>query len=116
MEALVAWREAALQDQRSLVSSRPVSPQPFSEDEYAKSEDEADDRRLRRTVTESSVASDASGKDSAATRTPTSSSWVRWWTRSRRAEGAVRPDLGHTNSEPSSVATVRLLSLLIANP
>ncbi|TFK94213.1 LNS2-domain-containing protein [Polyporus arcularius HHB13444] len=105
MEALVAWREAALQDQRSLVSSRPVSPQPFSEDEYAKSEDEADDRRLRRAVTESSVASDASGKDSAATRTPTSSSWVRWWTRSRRAEGAVRPDLGHTNSEPSSVAT-----------
>ncbi|KAI0720361.1 Lipin/Ned1/Smp2-domain-containing protein [Cerioporus squamosus] len=104
MEALVTWREAALQDQRSLVSSRPVSPQPLSEEESARSDEEGDNRRLRRTVTESSVASDASGKDNASTRTPTSSSWVRWWSRSRRVEGTTRPDLGHTSSDPSSVA------------
>ena len=104
MDALNTWRESALQDKQPLLSSRPVSPQPLSEDESVKSDgDEPSDRRIKRVST--APASDAmkSGKDLAATRTPSSSSWVRWWSRSRRAE--TRPDLGHTNSEPSA-ATV----------
>ncbi|RPD66923.1 LNS2-domain-containing protein [Lentinus tigrinus ALCF2SS1-7] len=106
MEALVTWREAALRDQQSLVSSRPVSPQPLSEDESVRSDEEADDRRPKRTMTDSSVGSDVSAKDNAATRTPTSSSWARWWSRSRRAE-STRPDLGHTNSDPSHIAAAK---------
>ena len=113
MEALVTWREAALHDMQSLVSSRPVSPQPLSEDESVKSEDELDSaRRFKRTVTDSSVSMvDGATKDP---RTPSSSSWTRWWSRSRRAEGA-RPDIGHTASDPSAVAQVRSCQLLFTS-
>ncbi|KAI0751040.1 Lipin/Ned1/Smp2-domain-containing protein [Daedaleopsis nitida] len=103
MDALVTWREAAMHDKHSLISSRPVSPQPLSEDECVKSEDEFDSgRRFKRAVTDSSVSSDATNEN-ATTRTPTSSSWARWWSRSRRADTA-RPDMSHRRSEPSVAA------------
>ncbi|TBU47240.1 LNS2-domain-containing protein [Dichomitus squalens] len=100
MDALITWRQAALRDQQSLFSSRPASPSPLSEDESVKSEGDepAEERRPQRAKTDTALAVDGSGKEPA----PTSSSWVRWWSRSRRGETA-RPEIGHTNSEPSAV-------------
>lgn len=105
MNALVTWRETALHDQRSLLSSRPTSPTPLSEDESVKSEGDepADERRAKHKIVDSHFSVDDLGKEPI--RTPTSSSWVRWWSRRSRAE-AARPDLGHTNSEPSVVSSV----------
>ncbi|KAI9068467.1 LNS2-domain-containing protein [Trametes sanguinea] len=104
MDALVTWRESALRDkQSSHLSSRPTSPQPLSEDEAIKSEGDepsSEDRRPKRSAT---AIGNETAADSATGRAPTSSSWVRWWSRSRRTE-ATRPDLSHTNSEPSTAA------------
>ena len=108
MDALHTWRESALEDKRPLLSSRPASPQPLSEDESVKSDgDEPSNRRIKRISTDTPSATAKVGKDAAAARNPTSSSWVRWWSRSRRAE-TTRPDLGHTNSEPSAPAVCLL--------
>ncbi|KAI0375900.1 LNS2-domain-containing protein [Pilatotrama ljubarskyi] len=101
MDALVTWRDSALRDKHSHLSSRPTSPSPISEDEAVKSEgDEPDleERRPKRSVT--AIGNETSA-DSSPGRAPTSSSWVRWWSRSRRTETS-RPDLSHTNSEPSA--------------
>ncbi len=105
MDALVTWRQTALYYQRSLLSSRPTSPTPLSEDESVKSEGDepARKRRNKHTATNSHIGVDGVGKEPV--RTPTSSSWVRWWSRRSRVE-AARPDLGHTNSEPSTVPSV----------
>ncbi|PIL37372.1 hypothetical protein GSI_01065 [Ganoderma sinense ZZ0214-1] len=102
MDALVTWRMTALYDQRSLLSSRPTSPTSLSEDESVKSEGDepAGERRNKHTMTDSRISVDGIGKEPI--RTPTSSSWVRWWSRKSRVE-AVRPDLGHTNSEPPAI-------------
>ncbi|KAH9943217.1 LNS2-domain-containing protein [Epithele typhae] len=95
MDALVTWRESALRDKQPLISSRPGSPQPLSEDESVKSDgDEPRNRRAKPTPTGKML------NNETVTRTPTSSSWVRWWSRSRRAEG-TRPELSHASSEPS---------------
>ena len=106
MGALVTWRQTALYDQRSLLSSRPTSPIPLSEDESVKSEGDepTGDRRIKHTTTNLHISADGIGKEPI--RTPTSSSWVRWWSRKSRVE-AVRPDLEHTNSEPPAVPSVR---------
>lgn len=106
MDALVTWRQTALYDQRSLLSSRPTSPIPLSEDESVKSEGDepTGDRRIKHTTTNLHISADGIGKEPI--RTPTSSSWVRWWSRKSRVE-AVRPDLEHTNSEPPAVPSVR---------
>ena len=110
MDALITWRQTALHDQRSLLSSRPTSPSPLSEDESVKSEGDepSEERRPQRSKTDSSLTVDGAGKEPA----PTSSSWVRWWSRSRRAD-AARPEIGHTNSEPSTVPKVRAYLLVI---
>ncbi|KAI0660749.1 Lipin/Ned1/Smp2-domain-containing protein [Cubamyces menziesii] len=114
MDALITWRESALRDKHSHLSSRPTSPQPLSEDEAIKSEGDepaSEDRRPKRSVT-------ATGTESAADstgRAPTSSSWVRWWSRSRRTE-AARPDLSHTNSEPSAAIAAKLRAVEASAP
>ncbi|KAI0650498.1 Lipin/Ned1/Smp2-domain-containing protein [Trametes meyenii] len=100
MDALVTWRESALRDKSSHLSSRPTSPSPVSEDEAIRSEGDEpalEDRRPTRSVT-------AIGNETAVdgtNRAPTSSSWVRWWSRSRRAD-TTRPDMGHMSSDPSA--------------
>ncbi|KAI0677301.1 LNS2-domain-containing protein [Trametes maxima] len=105
MDALVTWREFALRDKNSHLSSRPTSPSPVSEDEAIRSEGDepaSADRRPKRSIT-------AIGNESAvdsANRAPTSSSWVRWWSRSRRAD-TTRPDIGHTASDPSAVVALK---------
>lgn len=110
MDALVLWREAALHGKLARSPSR--SPSPGYE--Y--------DRRSRlKGIEEESPYSDHEGRNSArssadmsgttisggdnadgqtTTSRPSSSSWVRWWSRSRREE---RPDLRSMNTAPSSV-------------
>ncbi|KAI9000775.1 LNS2-domain-containing protein [Trametes punicea] len=109
MEALVTWRESALRDQQSShLSSRSPSLQPLSEDEAIKSEGDepaSEGRRPKRSIT--SIGNETAADSAASRAAPTSSSWVRWWSRSRRTETA-RPDFNHTNSEPPAVAAAKL--------
>lgn len=93
MDALELWRQAALKGGPQ-VSSRPVSPM------------EDEDRRLRTTSMDtednlSNMEQQANGQADQ-TAKPTSSSWVRWWSRSRRAD-TIRPELRPASSEPPDV-------------
>ncbi|KAH9850822.1 LNS2-domain-containing protein [Lenzites betulinus] len=101
MEALVTWRESALRDKHSHISSRPTSPTLVSDDEAAKSEGDEPNMQDRRPMRSITVIGNETAGDSSPRAAPTSSSWVRWWSRSRHTE-TTRPDLSHTNSEPSS--------------
>ncbi|PCH40827.1 LNS2-domain-containing protein [Wolfiporia cocos MD-104 SS10] len=109
MEALVLWREAALQGRLARSPSR--SPSPGTdyiarlkgiEEEERHSDDER--RHPDRAATDMS---DSTVKASEGPARPSSSSWVRWWSRSRRAETAQRPDLRPMNTAPSSVQRSR---------
>ncbi|KAF7792895.1 hypothetical protein EIP86_003996 [Pleurotus ostreatoroseus] len=98
MDALFMWREAALTKDLQM-SSRPVSPM-------------SDDDRRRRTRSMDTEDALSSGdeqlphpKRSVTTdpatpqKKPSSSSWVRWWSRSRRNEDAL-PEMRALHSEP----------------
>ncbi|THH29663.1 hypothetical protein EUX98_g4516 [Antrodiella citrinella] len=95
MGALAVWREGAMSDAQSgLLSSRPVSP--------------AANDRLRRGSSAGlddtpTAKSELSQRDQASLTTakkPSSTSWVRWWSRSRRETESGRPELRPINSEP----------------
>lgn len=113
MDALVLWREAALRGKLARSPSR--SPSPGSE---------FNGRSRLKDIEEESPYFDGEGRHSARSSTdmsgttvseggtpdgqtmtprPSSSSWVRWWSRSRQAETAQRPDLRPMNTAPSSV-------------
>ncbi|KAF9006636.1 Lipin/Ned1/Smp2-domain-containing protein [Cyathus striatus] len=94
MDSLIHWREAALQyRENAALPSRPVSP--MSDDE-------------ERPPTPSSLSATEELKEDEATQSrkkPTSSSWVQWWSRSRRQDNEAknkgdRPELRGTASEP----------------
>ncbi len=98
MAALTLWREAALTKDPQL-SSRPVSPDPDA------------DRRLRRRSIEHedtlssgderpSVHRAVTVDQSQTPNKPSSSSWVRWWSRSRQEAEAGRPELRPLSSAP----------------
>ncbi|KAI0092200.1 Lipin/Ned1/Smp2-domain-containing protein [Irpex rosettiformis] len=89
MEALALWREAAL-TQAPQVSSRPVSPEP------------SDRRDRSRTSGDEALSGDEKPNEPTTTPPvkPSSSSWVRWWSRSRRSD-TIRPSLRPAISAPS---------------
>ncbi|KAI0941358.1 hypothetical protein AcW1_004905 [Taiwanofungus camphoratus] len=113
MGALVIWRESALRDK--FLESQSRSPSPTSDDDRSRLkniEEEAyssDERRNpKRISTDLSDAAFSNGADTSIDQTtptprPSSSSWTRWWSRSRRAETAPRPDLRSMNTAPSTV-------------
>ncbi|KAI0340913.1 LNS2-domain-containing protein [Trametopsis cervina] len=92
MEALQLWREAALTKDPQ-VSSRPVSPSL------------EDDRELGNTSGDEALSGDEqSGAQAEASPVkPSSSSWGRWWSRSKRSD-TIRPELKQTSSAPSDPA------------
>lgn len=89
MEALLLWRQAALKKGPPQASSRAVSPAPFSDEEGAVSGDEARPRRP------SLVRSSNGTEGMPPASKPSSSSWIRWWSR-RTVDSAT------TTSRPGS--------------
>lgn len=118
MDSLCLWRDTALKSRYSHRLSRSVSSGFDDERTRIQEEDSgnwpSDDRGLgprstvelytpvRKTVTEPSDGSVS------ASRKPTSSSWSRWWSRSKDGEIA-RPDLKPLNSAPPEVVRFQLL-------
>ena len=98
MDALVLWRQAALdQGGAPQASSRAASPTPYSDtDDNALSGDES--RPERPALGRSSTVGDE-GK--ASTPKPSSSSWIRWWSRRTADSTNGRPELRPANSAPS---------------
>lgn len=124
MESLCVWRESAIKNRYSHRLSRSVSSgldgelsrMQEEEDENWSSDDRGVSKRsttelytpVHKTVTESLDGSPStSGK-------PSSSSWARWWSRSRQAE-TPRPDLKPVNSAPSDVVRIHPLFRSIRN-
>lgn len=106
MDALVLWREAALAKGPQM-SSRPVSP--VSDDDRR--------HRTRSIETEDALSSGderplvqrAATADVQPQKKPSSSSWVRWWSRSHRDAdtASARPELRPIVSEPPLSDAVR---------
>ncbi|KAJ7766877.1 LNS2-domain-containing protein [Mycena metata] len=101
MAALVLWRDALVKQTTQGIPLRPTSP--ASDEEDAKSvpdtptEDEDPQRRYSRSKSEPPEPA-SNGK-------PTSSSWVQWWSRSKRETPAAkedRPPLPWTISAPNA--------------
>ncbi|KAJ6466693.1 LNS2-domain-containing protein [Mycena vitilis] len=107
MDALVLWRDALVRQTTDGIPIRPTSP--ASDEDDTKSapdspiEEEEPERRLERSKSEPPEQTPtAAGK-------PTSSSWVQWWSRSKR-EGAPatkedRPPLPWSASAPNASDT-----------
>ncbi len=106
MDALFMWREAALAKDPQ-VSSRPISPV-------------SDDDRRQRVQSMDSEDAYSSGDERpihpkrAATadqvqpqKKPSSSSWVRWWSRSRLNDDSALPEMRPLRSEPTMSDAVR---------
>ncbi|KAI0080626.1 LNS2-domain-containing protein [Panus rudis PR-1116 ss-1] len=101
MHALAVWRERALRSKTSqLASSRPVSPSPSPR--RARSVDSVDERMPEEKV---QFPTDPK-KERPTTTKPSSSSWVRWWSRSRREDDSARPELRPVSSAPTDVPQV----------
>jgi phosphatidate phosphatase LPIN len=101
MDALVLWRTTALQSHHTDLPSRAPSPSPQSEEEPLSSSDERDD--IKRSDSDPIELS----------RKPTSSSWSRWWSRSRIREGDAsskgnRPELRETASDAVGLYMIRV--------
>lgn len=117
MDALVFWRNDSIKAREQGAPSRPVSPLPsdlepprYTSDDEPLSSDEGDDPRHA-----------PSNLPPSATRKPTSSSWVRWWSRSRNSGGpdiagasGGRPALRGSASDP--LGTVSAGSLILPLP
>lgn len=106
MDALVLWRDAALRGKLARSPSRSPSPGWGGSRTPLKNIDEegpyASDEDRRRPKERTS--SDMSGSTVAEkTPPPSSSSWVRWWSRSRNAEPAQRPNLKSMNTAPTTM-------------
>ncbi|KAF9814396.1 hypothetical protein IEO21_05130 [Rhodonia placenta] len=89
MDALLLWRDAALRGKLASSPTPSRSPSP------------GHSPRSSSDMSESTVVGRDS--DTRSTASPYSSSWVRWWGRSRRAETAQRPDLRPMNTAPSTM-------------
>jgi len=101
MGALVLWRTTALQSHPTDLPSRAPSPAPQSEEEPLSSSDERDE--IKRSNSDPVELS----------RKPTSSSWSRWWSRSRNREvdgsdNANRPELRETASDAVRLDIIRV--------
>lgn len=101
MGALVLWRTTALQSHPTDLPSRAPSPVPQSEEEPLSSSDERDE--IKRSNSDPVELS----------RKPTSSSWSRWWSRSRNREvdgsdNANRPELRETASDAVRLDIIRV--------
>ncbi|KAJ7591588.1 nuclear elongation and deformation protein 1 [Mycena floridula] len=95
MRALVVWRDTYLRRHPpSEVLTRPSSPS--SEEDDGKSGDE-EPMNPRPTA--------SSSRDNNGAKPPTSSSWVQWWSRSKRNKGDQRPELKGTASAPAPPST-----------
>ncbi|KAF9232786.1 LNS2-domain-containing protein [Melanogaster broomeanus] len=98
MDALqLWWTSAAMQDPLAELPSPPSSPSPSpsqTEHELVSSADEPD--KLKRAESE---------PPEAVSRKPTSSSWVRWWSRSRDMTESERPPLREAATVPLDQAT-----------
>ncbi|KAJ7682441.1 LNS2-domain-containing protein [Mycena polygramma] len=107
MDALVLWRDALVRQTTDGIPLRPTSP--ASDEDDTKSapdspiEEEEPERRLERSKSEPPEPTPtAAGK-------PTSSSWVQWWSRSKRegtpATKEDRPPLPWSASAPNASDT-----------
>ena len=105
MDALELWRQAAL-TKGPQASSRPVSPFP---DDDARSQGTAVDTEDTLVSEDEHRVTNIQDSVPSPTTKPTSSSWVRWWSRSRRAD-ASRPELRAVNSEPPEVVCLLFYS------
>lgn len=99
MDALVLWRNTALQSDSADTHSRAPSPSVQSDEELLSSSDEREE--LKRSASEPL---DVSKK-------PTPSSWSRWWSRSRNnregdGSNKNRPELRGTASESVSLGHI----------
>ncbi|GJE84370.1 LNS2-domain-containing protein [Phanerochaete sordida] len=110
MDALLLWRRAALEKGPPQASSRAVSPAPFSDEESALSGDES--RPSRPSLTRPIMGDE--GKPVAPK--PSSSSWIRWWSR-RTVDSAPsppalpRPELRQGSSAPLELERKRVQTL-----
>ncbi|KAJ6539705.1 Lipin/Ned1/Smp2-domain-containing protein [Mycena capillaripes] len=105
MDALVLWRDALVKQSTDGIPLRPTSP--ASDEEDTKSvpgtptDEEEPQRRFERSKSEP--------PEAAPTGKPTSSSWVQWWSRSKRDAAPTtkddRPPLPWTASEPNGSET-----------
>jgi hypothetical protein len=108
MDALVLWRSTTLQSNSTETHSRAPSPAVQSDEEPLSSSDEREE--LKRSESEPLEVS----------KKPTSSSWSRWWSRSRSSrEGdpsgkSNRPELRGTASETVSLGSVEEGTILTA--
>ncbi|EGO27614.1 hypothetical protein SERLADRAFT_446852 [Serpula lacrymans var. lacrymans S7.9] len=99
MEALCLWRDAALQDYYTDPPALPTpQPSPTYEEEPFSSSSSSDEEQKM-----------ASPKSVELSRKPTSSSWVRWWSRSRDKDEELksqrsRPVLRGSTSVPLNAA------------
>ncbi|CCM00174.1 uncharacterized protein FIBRA_02202 [Fibroporia radiculosa] len=109
MDALVLWRDAALHGQLAQSQSRSPSPGAQLKDiqEEASYSDEERRQLKRSSANLSGTTMFAPTNGDIAAPRPSSSSWVRWWSRSRRTENAQRPDLRAMNTAPSTMQRSR---------
>lgn len=98
MEALVLWREAALEKGAPEASSRAVSPAPYSDTEDVMLSG-SESRPQRPALQRASTTED--GHPIAPK--PSSSSWIRWWSRRTADSTGARPDLRPMSSAPSNL-------------
>lgn len=114
IEAVRLWREGALRSKTTQLSSRPTSPSPPPIHDRTRRVSSVDfgqqptpsEERPRRPSISGEVPADA--RTTASVKKPSSSSWVRWWSRSRRDSREAepsRPGLRPMDSAPSTIVS-----------
>ncbi|KZT05643.1 LNS2-domain-containing protein [Laetiporus sulphureus 93-53] len=106
-DALIPWREAALRGKLTTSPSRSPSPGWDGRSRLNNIEEEApysDDEQRRADIAKTTA--NTSNTEGAVTHL-SSSSWVRWWSRSRRTDNAQRPGLRAMNTAPSTLHRTR---------
>jgi hypothetical protein len=98
MDALVLWRKAALEKGPPEASSRAASPAPYSDTEDAALSG-SEGRLERPALPRAPITAD--GYPVAPK--PSSSSWIRWWSRRTADSTGARPDLRPMSSAPSNL-------------
>lgn len=102
IEAISLWRDGALRSKTAQLSSRPVSPSP-PPDRSRRAQ--SMDFEQSSPIDEQNEEGDTDLRSSQPVKKPTSSSWARWWSRSRRETEAPRPELRPTDSAPPAIVS-----------
>ena len=103
IEAISLWRDGALRSKTAqLSSSRPVSPSP-PPDRSRRAQ--SMDFEQSSPIDEQDEEGGSDSRPLQPVKKPTSSSWARWWSRSRRETAAPRPELRPTDSAPPAIVS-----------